>query len=164
ASTFRNTVNSGTIIGEFEWIYDFISKYKKYLPEDQCEETIQFSLGKYHFEKGEYDKAQDYLITINPSAINLNLMIRSMLIRIYYSQDSFMLLDALLESMKVYIKRKSGLTPQYRKPFLNLIKFTKKLIKVNPYDKAAKAKLRTEIEAARPLIAKDWFLEQVDSL
>ena len=163
-STFRNTVNMGTVVKEFEWIYSFIKNYQKYLPEDQREETVQFSLGKYYFEKGEYDKAQDYLITINPGAINLNLMIRSMLIRIYYSQDEFMLLDALLESMKVYINRKKQLAPQYRKPFLNLIKYTKKLVKVNPYDKSAKAKLRTEIEEARPLIAKDWFLEQVDLL
>lgn len=154
----------GTVVKEFEWIYSFIHNYQKYLMEDQREETVQFSLGKYYFEKSDYDKAQDYLITVNPGAINLNLMIRSMLIRIYYTQDEYILLDALLESMKVYINRKKQLAPQYRKPFLNLIKYTKKLVKVNPYDKAAKAKLRSEIEEARPLIAKDWFLEQVDLL
>lgn len=163
-STFRNIVNTGTIVKEFAWIYSFIKGYQQYLPKEQKEETIQFSLGKYYFEKGEYDKARDQLIYINPGSINLNLMIKSMLIRIYYSQDEFMLLDALLESMKVYINRKESLAQQYRRPFLNLIKYTKKLVKVNPYDKKAIAKLRGEIQAAQPLISKDWFLDQVDNL
>ena len=37
-------------------------------------------------------------------------------------------------------------------------------MKVNPFDKEAKAKLRKEIEEAPSLIAKGWFLEQVDKL
>lgn len=87
-----------------------------------------------------------------------------MLIRIYYSEDEFQLLDALLESMKVYINRKKTLVAQHKVPFLNLIKYTKKLVRINPYDKEAKAKLRQEIVAAKSLISKDWFLEQVDNL
>lgn len=163
-STFRNTVNIGTIVKEFDWIKSFIKNYQKYLPEEQKEETVTFSLGKYHFEKGEYDKARDYLMYINPSSVNLNLMIKSMLIRIYYSEDEFQLLDALLESMKVYINRKKTLVAQHKVPFLNLIKYTKKLVRVNPYDKEAKDKLRKEVETAKLLISKEWFLEQVDNL
>lgn len=162
--TFRNTVNIGTLIGEFKWIKSFIDHYQQDLPEDQRNETVEFSMGKYHFEKGEYDKARDHLMYINPSSVNLNLMIKSMLIRIYYNQEEFQLLDALLESMKVYIKRKKTLVAQHKVPFLNLIKYTKKLVRVNPFDKSAVKKLRKEVESAHPLIAKDWFLEQVDNL
>lgn len=163
-STFRNTVNIGTVVKEFKWIYSFIEDYQKYLPEDDREQMVLSSWGKYYFEKGDYDKARDYLIQVNPSNVLLNLNIKSMLIRIYYHEDEFQLLDALLESMKVYINRKKMLMPQHRSPFLNLIKYTKKLVRINPYDKEAKAKLRQEIEAAKSLISKDWFLEQVENL
>ncbi|MEM6378170.1 MAG: hypothetical protein AAF705_08150, partial [Bacteroidota bacterium] len=163
-STFRNTVNIGTIIEEFDWIKGFIEQYQKYLPAYSREQMVQSAWGKYYFEKGNYGKARDYLMQINPSNVLLNLNIKSMLVRIYYHEDEFQLLDALLESMKVYINRKKILVAQHKRPFMNLIKYTKKLIKVNPYDRSAKIKLRQEIEVAHPLIAKDWFLEQVDRL
>lgn len=163
-STFRNTVNIGTLIGAFDWIKSFIETYQQFLTEGDREQMVLSSWGKFYFEKGEYDKARDYLIQVNPSNVLLNLNIKSMLIRIYYHEDEFQLLDALLESMKVYINRKKILMPQHRRPFLNLIKYTKKLVRVNPFDKTAVAKLRSEIEAVQPLIAKEWFLEQVDQL
>lgn len=163
-STFRNTVNIGTVVKEFEWIYSFIEDYQRFLPDDDREQMVLSSWGKFYFEKGEYDKARDYLIQVNPSNVLLNLNIKSMLVRIYYHEDEFQLLDALLESMKVYINRKKMLMPQHRRPFLNLIKYTKKLVRVNPFDKEAVGKLREEVEAAHPLIAKEWFLEQVDNL
>ena len=163
-STFRNTVNIGTVIKEFDWIKAFIEKYQHYLPKSSREQMVQSAWGKYYFEKGDYSKARDYLMQVNPSNVLLNLNIKSMLVRIYYQEDEFQLLDALLESMKVYIKRKKILVAQHKRPFMNLIKYTKKLVKVNPYDRNAKTELRQEIEAAHPLIAKDWFLEQVDRL
>lgn len=163
-STFRNTVNIGTVIKEFDWIKGFIEQYQKYLPAAIREQMVQSAWGKYYFEKGDYPTARDYLMQVNPSNVLLNLNIKSMLVRIYYHEDEFQLLDALLESMKVYINRKKILVAQHKRPFKNLIKYTKKLVKVNPYDRGAKTKLRQEIEEAHPLIAKDWFLEQVDRL
>lgn len=163
-STFRNTVNIGTIIKEFDWIKGFIETYQRYLPVSNRAQMVQSAWGKFYFEKGDYPKARDYLMQVNPSNVLLNLNIKSMLVRIYYHEDEFQLLDALLESMKVYINRKKILVAQHKRPFKNLIKYTKKLVKVNPYDRSAKIKLRQEIEEAHPLIAKDWFLEQVDRL
>lgn len=162
--TFKNVVSIGTIVREFDWVEKFMDTHENYLPRANREQLVTFTKGKFHFEKGEYPKARDFLLSSNPSDVLLNLNAKSMLIRIYYQQDEYQLLDSFLESTKAYINRKKNLVSQYRTPYLNLIKYTKKLIRVNPYDRSAKSKLRQEIEVAHPLIAKDWFLQQVERL
>ena len=162
--TFKNVVSIGTIVRQFQWVEQFMDTHEVYLPLANREQLVTFTKGKFHFEKGEYKKARNYLLSSNPNDVLLNLNAKSMLIRIYYQQDEFQLLDSFLESTKAYINRKKNLVSQYRVPYLNLIKYTKKLIKVNPYDKSAKEKLRQEIDLAHPLIAKEWFLKQVERL
>jgi hypothetical protein len=45
-----------------------------------------------------------------------------------------------------------------------MVKYTKKLVRVNPYDKQKKAALREEIENANPLTERPWLLEQIEKL
>ena len=67
--------------------------------------------------------------------------------------------------MRAYLQRKKKLIgAQHIQIYKNTIRYTKKLVKVNPYNKAHINKLRQEIEAATPLTEKKWLLKQVDSL
>ena len=45
-----------------------------------------------------------------------------------------------------------------------MVRYTKKLLKVNPYSRAQKEKLKAEIEAAKPLTEKAWLLKQLAEL
>jgi len=47
--------------------------------------------------------------------------------------------------------------------YKNIIRLTKKLLKLNPFSKAQKEKLRLEIEQSQPLTERKWLLEQLDS-
>ena len=86
-----------------------------------------------------------------------------MLIKIYYEEGEYGVLDSLLESLRTYINRKKAIA-YHKNIYNNLIRFTKRLIRLSPYDKAQKAKLRQEIEAANPLPERKWLLEQLDNL
>ena len=86
-----------------------------------------------------------------------------MLLKIYHETDEFKVLESLLESMRAYLQRKKVLG-YHKSNYKNIIHYTKKLLKVNPYSKAQKEKLKLEIEAAKPLTEKAWLLKQLAEL
>jgi hypothetical protein len=161
--TFRNIVNLGTALKEFDWINTFISGYQQYLSEKYRETFVQFSKAKLHFTKREYDKAMQLLAQSDFDDILTNLYGKSMLIIMYYEQDEFDALESLLESMRTYMRRKQVMG-SYKAIYTNLIKYSRKLIRINPYDQQQVTKLRQEVETAKPLPEKEWFLEQLDKL
>ncbi len=48
--------------------------------------------------------------------------------------------------------------------YKNIITYTRKILKVKPYDKIAKEKLRAELQEASPLTERRWLLEQLEKL
>ena len=50
----------------------------------------------------------------------------------------------------------------YRTNYSNLIRYTRKLSELNPFDRQAKEDLRAAIEAEEPLLEKEWLLQQLD--
>ena len=83
----------------------------------------------------------------------------------YYELSEYQTLESLLESIRAYLQRKNKmLGSQHIALYKNIVRYTKKLIKVNPYNKEQVAKLRLEIEAATPLTEKAWLLKQLDDL
>jgi len=160
---FKNATSLGTALREFEWVQNFIDYYKDYLSPEYRDTFVKYSLAFLNYEKKEFTKAQRLLLQMDTDDLLLNLNAKWMLIRIYYKEAEFQPLESLLDSMKTYINRKKVLG-YHRDSYSNLIKFTRKLMRVNPYDKDKKGKLREEIQQANPLIAKDWFLEQLEAL
>jgi hypothetical protein len=160
---FRNIVTAGTSLKEFDWVSQFIENYQQYLAPEYRENFVQFSWAKLYFEQGDYDKAQHMLIQFDIDDVLINLSAKSMLIRIYYEEGELSTLESLLESLRTYINRKKMLA-YHKIIYNNLIRFTKKLIKLPPRNKPLKARLRKQIEEANPLPERKWLLEQLDKL
>ncbi|MEM9848961.1 MAG: hypothetical protein AAF847_13825, partial [Bacteroidota bacterium] len=161
---FRNIVSVGVSLEEFNWVNNFIKNYQKYLEEEYRESFVNFCFGLLYYRSAQYDSAMKYLSQYEHDDILLNLNSKAMLIKMYYEQEEIMALESLLESAKVYLRRKKDVSEGYRIAYDNIIKYTRKLLRVNPFDKAKKAKLREEIQAANPLIEKQWFLDQLEQL
>jgi Lon protease-like protein len=94
--------------------------------------------------------------------MSLNIIAKTMLLKIYYEQSELDAFESLLESMRIYLQRKEALNPAYKTAFKNMISLMKRLLNMNPYSKAQKAKLRELIVATNPLMERDWLLKQVD--
>ena len=88
---------------------------------------------------------------------------KTMLLKIYYEEDEYDALESLLESMKVYLKRKKVIG-YHKDVFQNMLKYTQKLVRINPFDKDKRVALRQEIEEASPLTERPWLLEQIDKM
>jgi len=111
----------------------------------------------YHATK-QYDKAISQLQQVKFDDVFLNLNARNLLLKIYLELEEYETLDAHLNSFEVFIRRKN-ITNPHRANYLNLIKLSRKIIQLNPHDKAAKAELRKEIEAEKNPSTRTFLLE-----
>ncbi len=160
--TFSNAVAFAMKIGEFDWAENFIEHYKQYLEEKHRNGTVNFSLSRLYFEKGDYDKAQRYLVGFEYDDMLQNIVAKSMLLKIYYEQDELDAFESLLESLRIYLQRKEALDPTRKAAYKNLISLMKKLLHLNPYSKAQTERLRHLVETTQPLMERDWLLRQLD--
>ena len=161
--TFRNVIAIALRLKEFSWAEDFINSHGQYLEEKHKESVIRFNLAKLFFEKNNYDKAMDLVNQYEFKDVLENLNAKTMLLKMYYELSEFKALESLLESMRAYLQRKKELGNRIN-GYKNIVRYTKKLLKVNPYNKEHIAKLRLEIEEASPLTEKTWLLKQLDQL
>jgi hypothetical protein len=161
--TFRNIINLSTTLNELEWANHFTNQYQQYLAPQFREEFVRFATAKLHFANGEYKAAMRIIATMDFDDILTNLYSKGMLIIMYYEEEEIDALESLLDSMRVYMRRKEVIGT-HQLIYTNLITYTRKLIRVNPFDKKQVEKLKTEINEVKALPEKQWFLKQVDKL
>jgi len=162
STTFGNAVGSALRLNEYGWAEKFIEEFKHHLEEKERNSIANFNLARVFASKGEYDKAQRLLTQFDYDDMSLNIIAKTMLLKIYYEQSELDAFESLLESMRIYLQRKEALNPAYKTAFKNMISLMKRLLNMNPYSKAQKAKLRELIVATNPLMERDWLLKQVD--
>lgn len=161
--TYGNAVIIGLNLKEFEWVENFIHEYSQFLEEKHRESLVHFNLARLHFEKKEYPKAMKLFATSDYDDILMNLVAKTMLLKMYYELDELNALDSLLSSMKTYLQRKKVMG-YHKNNYKNITSCTQKLLKIKPYDKDQKQRLRKEIETLNPLTERKWLLAQLDNL
>ncbi|MEL6657806.1 MAG: hypothetical protein AAFP77_15555 [Bacteroidota bacterium] len=161
--TFLNAILAALRLKEFAWAEATIENYAQYVEEEYREVFSNFCWAKLAFERHDYPLAHKLLVHFDPSDLLISLNAKTMLLKIYYEATEYDALDSLLESMRVYLKRKNVIG-YHRDVFQNMLTYTKKLVRLNPYDKKKRIELRTEIEQASPLTDRPWLLEQIDKM
>lgn len=161
--TFANAVAFAIKIGEFDWAEQFIGRFQQNLEEKDRKGTVNFSLARLYFEKGDYDKAQRYLVEFEYDDMLQNIVAKTMLLKIYYEKEELDAFESLLESLRIYLQRKEALDPARKTAYKNLISLMKKLLHLNPYSKVQTERLRHLVETTNPLMERDWLLRQLDS-
>lgn len=159
---FSNAVAFAMKIGEFDWAENFIENYQKYLEEKHRKGTVNFSLSRLYFEKGDYDKAQRYLVEFEYDDMLQNIVAKTMLLKIYYELDELDAFESLLESLRIYLRRKEALDPARKTSYKNMITLMKKLLHLNIYSKSQKEKFGQLILHTNPIAERDWLLRQIE--
>lgn len=91
-----------------------------------------------------------------------NLFAKTIQMKIYYETGADRLLDAHLDAMKVYLTRKK-IIGYHKNNYAKIIKFTRMLIRLNPYDRQAKQALIEKIKNEKLIPDKDWLLREVEN-
>ncbi|BDS15000.1 hypothetical protein [Aureispira anguillae] len=161
--TYNNMISIGIQMTHYEWVEQFIYEYKNRIVQEEREGVFQECLAKLFYAQKQYKKAQQLLVQIQTKDILRILSCKVLLLRIYYETKEFDALESLLDSLKMYLRRKE-VVGYHKENYNNVTRYTQKLVRVNPFDKAAKAKLKLEIEQTAVLTTRSWLLEQLELL
>jgi hypothetical protein len=159
---FNNILASALGLGKYDWAEAFIERYKHFLPPDSRENTYTFNLARvYRFQK-KHQKVIELLQNVEYEDIHYNLISRMMLLITYFELQEFETLLSFTESFKIFLTRHKNIPPQRRQGYLNLIKYTRRLMRLNQHDKAAVAKLHNEVSLGKAnIINHEWLLEKL---
>ena len=158
--TYRNIVTVGVVLESFEWVAQFIEAYKNLLPREHRISTYSYCSALLAYSKKNYKEALQLLQNADYKDVLLNLSAKTVLLKIFYELKEFDLLSAHLDAMRIFIRRKK-IIAYHQENYINLIRFTRKIVEHNPYDKSAKIKLAGDIKNTKVVAEKGWLLAQV---
>ena len=160
--TFANIVALGLITKDFEWTEHFIQTYKNKLHKSFRNSTYSLNMARLTYVKDKnYDAALSYLQKVSDKDLLNTLNAKILQLRIYWETKAFSLLESHLEAMANFIRRRA-IIGYHKENFLNIIKYTKRLLKVNFYDKSAVKNLKAAIQNEKVISEKKWLIEQLN--
>lgn len=159
--TYHNIVAAGIQSGDLDWVNYFIHEYKTALERSYRESSFSFNLARLEYARNRYDAVLELLQKANYRDPLLNLAAKTLLLKTWYDLDELDLLQSHLDAMRNYIHRKRVLG-YHRTNYLNIVRYTDKLLKINWMNKVEVDALRQEIRAEEILTERDWLLEQLE--
>ena len=158
--SYKNIASAAIRLDEFEWAEQFITQYADKLPNKHRENYTHFMLSKLYYAQKNYDKAMRRLSQVEYNDLFLNLDAKILLLKIYYELNEYDALESYIASSYRFLLRQK-IKSYHRENYANTISFIKKLVEVNPHDRAKKEELRQRIIEASPLGEKEWLLGQL---
>ena len=158
--TYYNIVAAALRTGQYEWAEAFIFNYRGKLSRLYRESSFSFCLARLEYARKSYDAALPLLQKANYKDPLLNLSAKTLLMKIYYEIEAYDLLHAHLDAMQNYIRRKRVIG-YHKTNYLNIIRYSRKLMSINPFEKNAMQQLSKKITTEEILTERNWLLEQL---
>jgi len=157
---YKNIVSLGLRLKEFDFIESFIETQNKYLPIDFQSNALIYNKANLHFHKKDYQQVIELLREVKYQGLYYELDGRWLLLKTYFELDEWEAMFSLLESFRLYLIRNKMLSKRNQRQYLNLVKFSKKLIRLSFSDETAIQKLRTQIVESKEVAERKWLLEK----
>ncbi|MFK7933537.1 MAG: hypothetical protein AB8G22_08500 [Saprospiraceae bacterium] len=157
--TFSNIVGLGIKRGTYQRVENFIQNYIEAVEIAYRENTLNFNLGRLEYAKKNYLRALQLLIMVDDKDPITVLIAKMIQLKIYYETDELDVLETHLDAMRTYIRRKQ--LAYQATHFLNVIKYVKKMLTLNPFDKKGRVQLAQAIENEEVVTERDWLLKQL---
>jgi hypothetical protein len=161
-NTYRNVCTIAIRLGLTDQAERISENFRHLLRKEEEESAYHFNMASIRYEQHQFEEALTSLRYVNFDDHLSNLFAKTLMLKIYFESKEYRLLDSHLDAMQVYLTRKK-LTGSYKSNYSNVIKYAKKLTKLNPYDKSGSLRLKESIKDEKYLPDKNWFLHQIES-
>ncbi len=157
---FNNIVALALRNGEKDWTVQFIEQYNIKLEPRHREANYRLNLARVAYAGQLYNDALMHLQQADYKDLHNNMIARILQMKIFYETDEWETLDAHLQSMQTFIRRQR-IFGYHKTNYLNIVKYTKKLINQRPNDRVEQHKLIEKIRNEPFFTEREWFLEQL---
>ena len=169
AHQFRNMVMLGILTKQFDWVREFMRRYKAEIAPEYRNNVHRFNLASLHFALSDYRKAQEALRDIQFSGsefidVYYHLSYKTLLIKTYYETQEHEALLSALEAFRIYLTRNQAISARNREAYKNFIRLTAKLLQVQQSRKKRKQNLSDLIARTTILTEHEWLLEKNKTL
>ena len=159
-NTYRNINTIAIRMGRYEDAARISTDNVQYLRKEEKDGAFNFNMANIFYAKQQYQDALDALRYVDSDDHLSNLFAKTLMLKIYFETKQERLLDSHLDAMQVYLTRKK-IIGYHKTNYSNIVRYTRKLMRLNPYDKNAKNKLAKNIRDEKLLPDRDWLLKQV---
>ena len=161
--TYHNIVAAGLRCGELDWVEDFIQRYSPTLERKYRDSSTSFNLARLHYARHRFDSVLSLLQKANYHDPLFSLAAKTLLLKTYYVLGEYDLLLSHLDAMRNYIHRKKVIG-YHRTNYLNIIRYTERLLYPDSLSRPARNSLQREIEKESVLTEKEWLLGCLDAV
>lgn len=161
---YKNILTAALRLKEFKWAEGFMNDYKGLLPKADRSNAYTFNLARYYFAIKKYDRVLQLLQDVKYNDIFYQLDSKTTLLKTYYELGEWMPLYSLKDSFRVLLRRKKLISEQQKENYMNLLRLSLKLFKVDVKNKAAMKAIKKEIEATPNVADKSWLNEKLQEL
>ena len=175
-NNYINLPSTAYRIKEFEWVENFINKYKEKVPPKYQDKAYNFNYAVLHYVKGNnssgieknkhFETALDYLSRVSSDMDEYYMTrIKNLSIQLYYELNEVDLAMGLIHGYKQFLSRCKTLPKNLKTGYLTYARYTDKILKIKTGSKVIFTKnLREAILKEEKIILKKWLLEKVDEL
>lgn len=160
--TYRNVAMIAIRLEQFEWAEQFSEQFYNRIRPVYKESAYHFNLALIHYSKKEYNLSMDALIQIRIKDPLINLGIKTLQGKIYYELQEWDVLSSHLDAMTVYIHRNKVLG-YHKQNYLNIVKYLKRLLKLQYAPIAKLESLKTKIINEKHLTERKWMVQQLNT-
>lgn len=158
--TFNNTVGIAIRLQAYYWTETFLDTFSPYLHPDDRDMTYHLGYARLDFARGHYQQALVHLQNADYRDLIHHMVAKTLQMKTYYELEEYDLLDAHLHSMQMFVRRNRK-TAYHHRNWSNIIRYCRKLLEVNPYDREAREELMQAIQKENELTEKEWLLEKL---
>lgn len=158
---YKNIVSLGLRLKEFDYIEEFIQAQNRFLPIDFQSNALIYNKANLHFHKKDYQQVVELLREVKYQDLYYELDGRWLLVKTYFELDEWDAMNSLLESFRLYLIRNKLLSKRNQRQYLNLVKFSKKLIRLSFRDDKSIRKLQSQIIESKEVAERKWLLEKI---
>lgn len=160
---FKNIVTTALRLQEFEWARNFIEENYEKLPKQDRENAYCYNMGLLDYYQQKFHEAMTNLVKVNSRNLSYNLGAKSILLKSYYELDEEEALFSLTHSFATYIRRNKVMSDTNKRNYLNMIKFLKKLSKLQKGNTKKASKLLQTLEETSNVLEKQWLIGKIEA-
>lgn len=161
---YKNIVTVGLRAGDLNWTEKFIRDYKTNLRKAERDNAYTYNMAKVHFQKREFDKVLQMLQDVKYDDIFYQLDSKSTLVKTYFELGEYFPLMSLKESFRILLRRKKVISEQNRVNYMNFLRYTMRLYRIDVKDTKKLMELKKSIESATNVADKGWLMEKLNEL
>ncbi len=162
---FRNIVQLGCSVGEFEWVDKFITEYQEFLEWARKDDIVTLCKAVLDFYQGNYEETLNKLLIVRYQDPLYALQVRCLQLQSYYELSEYEeLFFNLINSFSVFLSRDTKLPEAIRQATLNFVQFSNKLYKFKYAGDKNLVKVIDELEKCKVIVNKKWLLVKGEEL